>query len=107
MKQAVTFAIGMLMVQASAAGRSQDGVMLSVADRASGTTFPVRLYAPGRHRPLAIILPGVGLAPEDYGFVSRDLMRRGYAVAALQLLLPSDPPMPNGGDLALPDGGPG
>lgn len=66
--------------------------------------IPVVLYQPslqGSARPLAIISHGYGGRNTDYGFIARDLVRRGYLVASIEHLdRQGDPPMVNSGDLA-------
>ena len=56
------------------------------------------LHAP---QPLAVISHGYGVGPEEYGFVARLLVERGYLVASVSHVeLPGDRAMANGEDLA-------
>lgn len=74
--------------------------MIEVFDSVHRRPIPARLYHPGPRRPLALVLPGVGARPGDYSSLAGYLVRKGFAVAELQLQLPGDPPIPNAGDVA-------
>jgi dienelactone hydrolase len=80
----------------------------TVFDPVRSRTLPVRVYRPSALAPcvlqrtcrVALLLPGYGLAHTEYGFLARSLARRGFLVAALQPVLPGDPPpVPDARDL--------
>jgi len=72
---------------------------VTITDAANGRQVPVALYGLGRgERPLAVISNGYGGNNTAYAFIAEALVRRGYLVAAVQQDLPSDPPMPQGGE---------
>jgi len=65
--------------------------------------IPVVLYGAkdSGQRKLAILAAGYGLGPTDYTFLSAELVKRGFVVAALPSHLKSDLPIPSGPDTAI------
>jgi pimeloyl-ACP methyl ester carboxylesterase len=61
----------------------------------------VTVYQPRRSGRLAVILPGMGIRASEYSFIARELVARGYTVAAIEIVLPADQQMPSGGDAAI------
>jgi dienelactone hydrolase len=74
---------------------------IELHDAARTRTIPVAVYGLTREgpRPLAVVLPGYGISNTEYGFVARELVARGYIVAAIQQQLATDPPVPGGDNL--------
>ena len=65
--------------------------------------IPVVLYRPAGHpahrlKP-AILSHGYGAKNTDYSFVAQELVAHGYVVASIQHELPTDAPMPTGGNV--------
>ncbi len=76
---------------------------LEMVDPARSRRIPVTLFGgnDGHARPLAIFSPGYGSATTDYRFLTDTLVDHGYVVASIQQVLPDDPPMPSGDNLAV------
>jgi dienelactone hydrolase len=83
--------------------KGQISTSVEMKDESRGRSIPVTLYGAGagQRRPLAVILPGYGIGQSEYGFLAEDLVSRGYLVAAIQLQLASDPPVPGGENLQV------
>lgn len=79
------------------------GSMRELVDSARKRSIPLVLTGAGsrKMRPLAILLPGYGLGPTDYGYLTDTLQQQGYVVAALQPQRADDPPVPSGDNLLV------
>ena len=86
---------------AAPAATSDTPRAVEYVDPARGRRIPVALYGavPGTPKPLAVISNGYGGRNTAYGFIAEALVARGFAVAAIQQDLPTDPPMATEGDL--------
>lgn len=64
--------------------------------------IPVVLYdaKDSGRRKIALLAAGYGLGPTDYTFLSDELVKRGFVVAALPSHLKGDHPIPSGPDTA-------
>lgn len=82
---------------------NQEGMVegVTIEINRGSRAIPVVLYGATRsgRRNLAIVAAGYGMGPEEYTFISAELVKRGFMVAALPSHLKSDPPIPSGPDV--------
>lgn len=96
---------GLLMLTSCAHVQTQEPTGTAVTTlmiAREGRLIPVMLYQEQarERRKLAVVAAGYGLGPENYTFISAELVRRGYVVAALPSHLASDQRIPSGPDVA-------
>lgn len=80
---------------------------LALIDASRDRTVPVEIYRPAdpqrcaapQHCTVVLLGPGYGLAPGDYAFLAEPLARDGHLVIGVQHVLPTDAPLPSGGDI--------
>lgn len=100
-------AIALLMGCASTTKPPRHQSAITLHDGTRQRDIPVALYFPAPSTPcpaaqpcpVAFLSPGHGLAHTAYSFIAHTLNGLGYLVVAIQNQLPSDPPLPTGGNL--------